>query len=87
MDSWTRSREVEEHICPLVQKTPNMHHSTALSMSASAMTISALLPPSSAVKGRCRGAQAVAMAAPVGPEPVKLTFAIPGARARAAPAA
>mmetsp|Transcript_11038 Transcript_11038/g.24095 ORF Transcript_11038/g.24095 Transcript_11038/m.24095 type:complete len:310 (-) Transcript_11038:46-975(-) len=84
--SWTSSREVAEQICPLVQKAPNMTHSTALSNSTSSKTRMGDLPPSSREVLVIEAAADAITEAPVGPDPVNASLSTFECLESAAPA-
>ena len=67
---------------PLVQKQPNIAHSTADSIFASSNTMSALFPPSSMQVGLPFTAAAAAIFRPVAVLPVNDIFAMPGCSLR-----
>jgi hypothetical protein len=71
--SCTRIREAQRQICPALRKEARTAASTARSMSQSAKTSMAFLPPSSSESFAKRGATAAATAAPACEPPVKET--------------
>src|ERR671934_381096 len=78
-------RSTPAHTCPQFEKAPQGAPSTARARSASASTSIGSLPPSSSVTGRSSSAHAIAIRRPTSVEPVKKTFASPGARTSAPP--
>ncbi len=74
-----------EHIWPALLNDQPRIALSARSKSASAKTMNGDLPPSSVTEGTTLAAAAWATLMPVGTEPVKVTWSMPGCPARAAP--
>ena len=83
--SWSRSRVGAVQVCAEFCISVVAAETAARSRSASANTILADLPPSSSVTGTTWSAAAFMIAIPVGTEPVKVMWSMPGWEASAAP--
>lgn len=86
MDACTKTRDDAQHTWPELKKMPECAVSTATSMSASAHTMSGLLPPSSSVTRFSVPAASRWMMRPTSVEPVKAIFSTSGCATSAAPA-